>query len=85
MLGMGKQEMWSVGERDTVIDALDRAVAAHPDRVLLDFSGELFTYAEVDRLSNAMAHSLSDAGVKRGDTVVSMLDNNVDALSLIHI
>ena len=80
MLGMGKQETWSVGARDTVIDALDRAVAAHPDRVLLDFSGELYTYAEVDRLSNAMAHSLADLGVKRGDTVVSMLDNNIDAI-----
>ncbi|MDX1505943.1 MAG: ATP-dependent acyl-CoA ligase [Spongiibacter sp.] len=80
MLGMGNQETWSVGTRDTVIDALDRAVAAHPDRVLLDFSGDLYTYGEVDRLSNAMAHSLADLGVKRGDTVVSMLDNNIDAI-----
>ncbi|MCF4993883.1 hypothetical protein GIW60_31475, partial [Pseudomonas gessardii] len=35
----GNPETWAVGERDTVIDALDRAVARHPDKILLDFSG----------------------------------------------
>lgn len=80
MKGMGNQETWSLGERDTVIAALERAVAAHPERILLDFSGEYYTYAEVDRLSTAMAHALAALGVQRGDTVVSMLDNNVDAI-----
>ncbi|BFM08275.1 ATP-dependent acyl-CoA ligase [Halioxenophilus aromaticivorans] len=80
MKGMGNQETWSLGERDTVIAALERAVKAHPERILLDFGGELYSYAEVDNLSTAMAHSLSDLGVKAGDTVVSMLDNNIDAI-----
>ncbi len=80
MKGMGNQETWSLGERDTVIAALERAVKAHPERVLLDFGGALYSYAEVDNLSTAMAHSLSDLGVKAGDTVVSMLDNNIDAI-----
>lgn len=71
---------WSVGEQDTVIAALDRAVAAHPDRVLLDFSGTLHTYADVDRLSTRMAHAFAALGVRSGDTVVSMLDNNIDAI-----
>lgn len=80
MTGMGPSQTWSVGERDTVIAALDRAVAQHPDRVLLDFGGQLYTYAEVDRLSTRQAHALAALGVEAGHTVVSMLDNNIDAV-----
>lgn len=81
MAGMGNPESWSVGQQDTVIAALDRAVAAHSDRVLFDFGGELFTYGEVDQLSTRLAHSLATLGVKAGDTVLSMLDNNIDAVT----
>ena len=80
MTGMGHPETWSLGQQDTVIDALTRAVQAHPDRVLLDFSGELHTYAEVDRASTRMAHAFASLGVQAGDTVLSMLDNNIDAV-----
>lgn len=80
MAGIGPSETWSVGERDTVIAALERAVAKHPQRVLLDFGGQLYTYADVDSLSTRQAHALAALGVKAGDTVVSMLDNNVDAV-----
>lgn len=77
---MGHPESWGIGERDTVIAALDRAVAKHPDRVLLDFGGVLTTYREVDHLSTRMAHALQDLGLTAGQTLVSMLDNNVDAV-----
>lgn len=80
MAGTGNPETWSVGEQDTVIDALARAVQAHPDRVMLDFSGELFTYADMDRLSTRLSNALGAWGVQPGDTVVTMLDNNVDAV-----
>ncbi|CAN7759789.1 ATP-dependent acyl-CoA ligase [Pseudorhodoferax sp. LjRoot39] len=69
-----------MGERDTVVAALERAVAKHPDRVLLDFGGDLFTYAQVDRLSTRQAHAFAALGVQAGHTVVSMLDNNIDAV-----
>jgi crotonobetaine/carnitine-CoA ligase len=77
---MGNPDTWSEGQQDTVIAALDRAVAAHPDRVLLDFGGTLHTYAEVDSLSTRFAHSLAALGVEAGHTVLSMLDNNIDAV-----
>jgi len=80
MSGTGNPETWSVGERDTVISALDRAVASHPDRIFLDFTGNYYTYREVDLLSTKLAHSLANLGVKRGETVVTMLDNNIDAI-----
>lgn len=80
MAGMGSKATWSLGDQDTAIAALDRAVAKHPDRVLLDFGGELVTYGEVDRLSTRMAHALAALGVQAGHTVVTMLDNNIDAV-----
>ncbi|MBR9909212.1 MAG: ATP-dependent acyl-CoA ligase [Gammaproteobacteria bacterium] len=80
MSGMGNPETWSLGQQDTVIDALDRAVAEHPERILLDFGGELFSYGEVDKLSSRMAHSLQELGLQQGETLVSMLDNNIDAV-----
>jgi crotonobetaine/carnitine-CoA ligase len=80
MSGTGHPETWAVGERDTVISALDRAVARLPDKVMLDFSGELYTYSEVDRLSTRMANALATQGVTAGATVLTMLDNNIDAV-----
>ena len=77
---MGNPEYWSLGQQDTVIDALDRAVADQPESILLDFGGDLFSYSDVDTLSNRMAHALEDLGLQRGETLVSMLDNNVDAV-----
>ena len=71
---------WSLGEQDTVIDALDRAVAAWPDKTFLDFGGETFTYREVDVLTNRFANSLAGLGLEKGQTLVSMLDNNIDAI-----
>jgi crotonobetaine/carnitine-CoA ligase len=80
MTTLHRSDTWSVGEQDSVIAALDRAVAAHPDRVLLDFGGALYTYADVDRLSTRMANAFAALGVGSGQTVVSMLDNNIDAV-----
>ena len=80
MSGTGNPHTWSLGEQDTVIDALDRAVASHPERVLLDFAGELYSYGEVDALSNRMAHGLADTGLEQGQTLVTMLNNNIDAV-----
>jgi carnitine-CoA ligase len=77
---MGRVEHgWEWGEQDTVIAALQRAVAAVPDKMLLDFGGDTYTYGDVDRLTNRLGHSLVELGVTPGDTVVTMFDNNIDA------
>lgn len=80
MAGIGNPDSWSLGQQDTVIAALERAVSKHPNRVLLDFSGEFHTYEDVDRQSTRLAHALAALGVQPGHTVVTMLDNNVDAV-----
>ena len=63
---------------DTVLDALARAVAAAPGNVFLDFEGDTYTYAETDRLATRFAHKLLCLGVQPGQTVATVLDNNVD-------
>ena len=72
---------WRTGPRDTPVAALRRAVAAHPDKIFLDFSGETHTYVQFDETSNRFAHVLQDLGLIAGAPIVSMLDNNVDAVT----
>jgi carnitine-CoA ligase len=67
-------------ENDTVTATLERAVAQFPDHVFLDFDGALHTYAEVDALSTRLARGLMALGVKQGETVASILDNNLEGL-----
>lgn len=66
--------------QDTITAALGRAVAQAPSKVFLDFLGETFTFADVDGLSNELAHGLLELGVERGHTVATLLDNNIDAV-----
>ena len=71
---------WSKGQGDTVTSVLTRAAAQFPDTVFLDFQGEMHTYAETLNESLRLAHGLIAFGVQRGETVVSILDNNFDAV-----
>ncbi len=71
-----------VGPQDTINAALGRAVAAVPDKVFLDFGGDLHTFADVDRAATELAHGLKSIGVEAGQTVATILDNNVDAVTV---
>jgi crotonobetaine/carnitine-CoA ligase len=71
---------WQPGTQDTVTAALARAAAQFADRIFLDFSGTHHTYAQIDTESNRLAHGLANLGVKQGDRVGTVLDNNVDAI-----
>jgi len=71
---------WYQGPRDTPVAALARAVDAHPDKIFLDFDGETYSYAAFDRLTNRFGHALEALGVGEGQTVVTMFDNNIDAV-----
>ncbi|MEW6471460.1 MAG: AMP-binding protein [Actinomycetota bacterium] len=73
--------MAAVRPGETVISLLQRCVEEHPNRMFLDFSGEAYTYADVWSLAGEVAGGLRAAGVRPGDTVVSMLDNHVDCVA----
>ena len=72
---------WATGTRDCVTAAFARSLAAVPDSVFLDFSGESYTYAHFDRLSSHLASSFLKLGVQPGERVASMLDNSVQAVA----
>lgn len=62
-------------EPTTVLDALRTRLENDPDGPYLDFAGEQFSAADIDRLSNRCAHVLAGLGVSAGDRVASLLDN----------
>ena len=72
--------VWSQTEQDTVTAALAKASARFATRVFLDFSGDLYTYGAIDTESTRLAHGLIDLGVRKGDTVATILDNNLHAV-----
>lgn len=71
---------WYAGSGETVNNVLTKAAAEHPDRIYLDFVGDLYTYGEINLQAERLAHGLKTLGVQPGDTVASILDNNVDAV-----
>jgi crotonobetaine/carnitine-CoA ligase len=77
---MMSHEIWSRAQKDTVTAALARSVAAHGSRLFLDFSGDLYSYADIDRESTRLARGLIALGVRKGDAVASILDNNLHAV-----
>jgi crotonobetaine/carnitine-CoA ligase len=72
--------VWSVGELDTVTGVLSRAVAESPDELFLDFTGLTYTYDEVWQLARRRAAGLGDRGLGAGQTLICILDNNVEAV-----
>ena len=71
---------WETGDSDTVVSVLARAAAQWPDRPYLDFSGEMHTFGQIEAAARRMAIGLSRLNVRQGDTVATILDNNVDAV-----
>ncbi len=56
-------------------DHLSHSAERDPSKVALVCGEERLTYAELDKRSSALAHSLVDAGVERGDRVMVFGDN----------
>jgi crotonobetaine/carnitine-CoA ligase len=59
---------------------LSRAVQQNPEKIYLDFSGDQYSYSQIWQLALRRATGLAQLGVAHGDTVVCILDNNVDAV-----
>lgn len=73
---------WQVGAMDTVNAALRRAAAMFGDRPFLDVLGDLYSFNDIQRQSCRLANGLAALGVRKGDTVVSILDNCPEAVLL---
>src|ERR1700722_14453527 len=51
---MTQHDVWSRTEQETVTGALARAAAEFGPRIFLDFSGETYTYSDIDRESTRL-------------------------------
>ena len=71
---------WSSQQSDTTVDILRRAAEKWGDRPFLDVQGDIYSFSDLERESNRMAHGLQALGVVAGQCVVTVLDNNVDAV-----
>lgn len=61
-------------------DHLINSARASGDKVALVCMKQRVTYAELDARSNALAHALIAAGVKRGDRVIVFADNTIETV-----
>jgi crotonobetaine/carnitine-CoA ligase len=71
---------WSAGEQESITGMLLHAATTWPARYWLDFEGETFTFADIDRLSTRLGNALIDLGAKVGEPIAVMLDNSADAI-----
>lgn len=72
------ENMWKHEGQKTLLNLLADVVESSPDKVFVDFVGDKFTYANVDRDSNRLAHGLRELGVAKGDRVIGLLDNSIN-------
>jgi len=61
-------------------DYLSDSAARLPDKVALVCGEQRLTYAEIEARSNAIAHTLVNRGVQRGDRVIVFADNTVETV-----
>jgi amino acid adenylation domain-containing protein len=61
-------------------DFLVHTAARLPDKVALVCDKQRFTYAELEAQSNALAHTLVNQGVSRGDRVVIFANNSLETV-----
>lgn len=73
---------WMFGDEDSLTALLHRSVDSFGDRLFLDFSGDSYTYGDVERESARLARGLREHGVTAGDAVASLLDNGPDPVLL---
>ena len=64
-------DLWSL--------CVDR-IQEHPDRVVLDFDGKLWTWAELISAAEGLAGGLAEAGVAAGEVVCHMSPNHPEAV-----
>lgn len=79
-MSTSKFPVWTKGTQDTINDVFRRAVRDHGDRFYLDDDGNTYTYKQVHTQVCRLANGLKMLGVKKGETVVTLLDNSADAV-----
>jgi len=66
----------------TIGEQIRKTAAAHPDRDWIITRDRRVTYMEMDQASDRLAHGLTERGVEQGDTVLVMLPNTIEFVSV---
>ncbi len=66
----------------TIGDQIRETARTYPDRNWIVTRGRKVTFGEMDRLSDKLAHGLTALGIERGDTVLTMLPNTIDFVTV---
>ncbi len=59
-------------------DTLKSSAHKYPDKIAVVYQKQRATYAEIDKLSDSLAHILLEKGIKKGDRVALLLENSTD-------
>src|SRR5271166_6188908 len=59
---------------------LERSAQQYPERIALICGSARYTYQQIEEASNLLAHALVSSGVQRGDRVVIILPNSLEAV-----
>ncbi|MCY1258393.1 Long-chain-fatty-acid--CoA ligase [compost metagenome] len=73
---------WSTDQVDTINAVLQRSTEKYGERKFLDFLGETYSFADLNRTACRLANGLRALGVSKGQTVVTILDNSADAVCI---
>lgn len=67
------------GELVTVLDKFLRHARRQPQKAFIIYEGDVYTYEDVDKRSNRVAHAfLNHSSLKRGDVVALLMSNEPD-------
>jgi crotonobetaine/carnitine-CoA ligase len=71
---------WSTGTEDTINAVVRNAARKWGNRPFIDFTGRVVTFAELDQEACRLANGLRKFGITKGQTVVTLLDNNAEGV-----
>lgn len=60
----------------TIPEVMTEICSEHGSQTLLNFEGDTYSYGEIESKSNAVANSLLELGVQKGDTVALLMYNS---------
>jgi malonyl-CoA/methylmalonyl-CoA synthetase len=66
----------------SLLPLFDRSLLGRAERPALEFAGSSFTFGDLERRSNQLAHALRHRGLQAGDRLAFFLQNRVEVIDL---
>ena len=62
---------------ETVVDLLERSLSLHKARAAIRIYDNMWTYSDLENLSNNISNVLLESGIKKGDRVVVLMNKSI--------